>query len=163
MRQWKSKIGVPPRHEDSRPAHSTAISQRAPPFQGRYRRAVGPIEVTALLNVMMLVGMFLFLASRFVVQPGIRIHLPVAEFQDGIPYGARVLTLAHGGLIFFNDERLELPQLAAAFSSVEDSAPLLIEADETTPYSTLVEVYSLAVKAGIREVLLATRPPSVEP
>ena len=132
-------------------------------LKGRYRRAVGPIEVTVLLNVMMLVGMFLFLASRFVVQPGIRIHLPVAEFQDGIPYGARVLTLAHGGLIFFNDERLELPQLAAAFSSVEDSAPLLIEADETTPYSTLVEVYSLAVKAGIREVLLATRPPSVEP
>lgn len=132
-------------------------------FKGRYRRAVGPIEVTALLNVLLLVGLFLFLTSRFVVQPGIRIQLPVAAFQDGAPYGSRVLTLAHGGQIFFNDERLDLAQLAPALAAVEDSAALLIEADETTPYRTLVAVYSLAAKAGIRDVLLATRPPSVEP
>ena len=35
-------------------------------FKGRYRRAVGPIEVTALLNVIVLAGMFHFAAARFV-------------------------------------------------------------------------------------------------
>ena len=39
-------------------------------FRGRYRRAVGPVEVTALLNVIVLVGLFHFASARFVLQPG---------------------------------------------------------------------------------------------
>ena len=131
-------------------------------FKGRYRRAVGPIEVTALLNVVVLVGMFHFASARFVLQPGVRVRLPEAPFADGVPYGARVLTLSQEGLMFFNDERIALDRLGAALAGADDS-PLLIEADEGTAYRTLMEVYSLATKAGIREVVLATRPPPVAP
>ena len=131
-------------------------------FKGRYRRAVGPIEVTALLNVVVLVGMFHFASSRFVLQPGVRVRLPEAPFADGVPYGARVLTLSQEGLMFFNDERIAMDRLGAALADA-DEAPLLIEADEGTAYRTLMEVYSLATKAGIRDVVLATRPPPVAP
>jgi len=135
-------------------------------FKGRYRRAVGPIEVTALLNVVLLVGMFHFVSSSFVLQPGVRVRLPAAPFTDGVPYGARVLTLSQEGMIFFNDERMTMGQLASALvraGEVVDAPPLLIEADEGTPYGTLMKVYGLAVKAGLREVVLATRPSPVEP
>ena len=64
--------------------------------------------------------------------------------------------------MFFNDERIALDRLGAALAGADDS-PLLIEADEGTAYRTLMEVYSLATKAGIREVVLATRPPPVAP
>ena len=135
-------------------------------FRGRYRRAVGPIEVTALLNVVVLVGLFHYASSRFVLQPGVRVRLPEAPFVDGAPYGARVLTLAQGGLMFFNDERMSPATLGPALARAGHDAaeaPLLIEADEGTPYGTLMEVYALAAKAGIREVVLATRPPPVAP
>lgn len=135
-------------------------------FKGRFRRAVGPIEVTALLNVMALALMFVFLSSRFILQPGVLVDLPVAPFTGGAPYGARVLTLAQGGLIFYNDEMLELSALGAALarSSAEPAdSPLLVEADEGTPYGTLMQVYMLAAEAGIRNVVLATRPPPVAP
>ncbi|MGD9612547.1 MAG: ExbD/TolR family protein [Kiritimatiellia bacterium] len=135
-------------------------------FRGRFRRAVGPIEVTALLNVVVLVGLFHFASSRFVLQPGVRVRLPEAPFTDGAPYGARVLTLAQSGLMFFNDERMTLatlePALARAGRAAAD-APLLIEADEGTPYGTLMAVYALAAEAGLRDVVLATRPPPVAP
>jgi biopolymer transport protein ExbD len=135
-------------------------------FKGRYRRAVGPVEVTALLNVILLVGMFHFASLRFVLQPGVRVRLPEAPFTDGAPYGARVLTLSQEGLVFFNDERMALDALGAALAragSDMDSSPLLIEADEGTSYGTLMEVYALAMKAGIRDVVLATRPSPVAP
>ena len=135
-------------------------------FRGRYRRAVGPIEVTALLNVIVLVGLFHYASSRFVLQPGVRVRLPEAPFTDGAPYGARVLTLAQGGLMFFNDERMTLATLGPALArSNRDAAgsPLLIEADEGTSYGTLMDVYALAAEAGLREVVLATRPPPVAP
>ena len=135
-------------------------------FKGRYHRAVGPIEVTALLNVILLVGMFHFASSRFVLQPGVRVRLPEAPFTDGAPYGARVLTLSQEGMVFFNDERMTMNRLESALASargVAGESTLLIEADEGTPYGTLMEAYSLAMKAGIREVVLATRPPPVAP
>ena len=132
-------------------------------FKGRYRRAVGPIEVAALLNVVMLAGLFLFASSRFVLQPGVRVRLPEAPFQDGAPYGARVLTLSQEGLAFFNDERMAMDGLGSALARSDGGTPLLIEADEGTPCGVLIEVYSLAVQAGIREVVLATRPPPVAP
>ena len=135
-------------------------------FRGRYRRAVGPIEVTALLNVVMLVGLFHFASARFVLQPGVRVRLPEAPFADGAPYGARVLTLAQGGLLFFNDERMTLATLGPALvraGRADTEAPLLIEADEGTPYGTLMQVYALAAEAGLRDVVLATRPPPVAP
>lgn len=135
-------------------------------FKGRYRRAVGPIEVTALLNVMALVLMFLFTSSRFILQPGVRVRLPEAPFTDGAPYGARVLTLSQGGLVFFNDEKIELAALGEALARAgrdPAGAPLLVEADEGTSYATLMQVYTLAAQAGIRDVVLATRPPPVAP
>ena len=132
-------------------------------FKGRYRRAVGPIEVTALLNVIVLVLMFFFSSSRFVLQPGVRVRLPPAPFTDGVPYGSRVLTLTQEGLVFFNDERMTLDRLESALAHTAGEEPLLIEADEKTGYGTLIEIYDLATKAGIREVVLATRPPPVVP
>ncbi|NCA82599.1 MAG: hypothetical protein EOM72_07595 [Opitutae bacterium] len=132
-------------------------------FKGRHRRAVGPIEVTALLNVVLLVGMFHFASARFVLQPGVRVRLPAAPFADGVPYGSRVLTLTQEGLVFFNDERMAMDRLESALARTAGGEPLLIEADEGTGYGTLMEVYSLAMKAGIQEVVLATRPPPVAP
>lgn len=132
-------------------------------FKGRHRRAVGPIEVTALLNVILLALMFFFISSSFVLQPGVRVRLPIASFTDGVPYGSRVLTLTQSGMVFFNDERIAMDRLESALARTVGEAPLLIEADEGTSYGILVEVYSLAMKAGVREVVLATRPSPVAP
>lgn len=132
-------------------------------FKGRYRRSVGPVEVAALLNVILLIGLFHFASSHFVLQPGVRVRLPVAPFLDGAIYGARVLTISQEGMVFFNDERMELDRLEGALARTPGDATLLIEADEGTPYGTLIEVYSMAVKVGIRDVVLATRPPAVAP
>lgn len=132
-------------------------------FKGRYRRAVGPIEVTALLNVILLLGLFQFASARFVLQPGVRVRLPVAPFTDGMPYGTRVLTLSRKGLMFINNERVTMDGLESALARTAGDSPLLIEADEGISYGVLLNVYSLAMNAGIPEVVLATRPPPVAP
>lgn len=132
-------------------------------FKGRYRRSVGPIEVVALLNVMLLLGLFHFSSSRFVLQPGVRIRLPEAPFTDGAPYGSRVLTLSQRGMVFFNNERIALPELEEALARTGGDSPLLIEADAGTSYGVLMDVYARAARAGVREAVLATRPSPVAP
>ena len=66
-------------------------------------------------------------------------------------------------MYFFNDERMTLDGLAGALARTVRDDPgraLLVEADGRIAHQSLVEVYNLAVAAGIRHVLLATRSPA---
>ncbi len=125
-------------------------------FRSRHRRAVGPVEVVALLNVVVLCGMFWMASAKWVLQPGIRVRLPEAPFLDGRVLGSRVVTLTREGHVYYDDERMELDGLGAALARGE--GPLLVEADAWTPYGTLAKVYALASAAGVEEVVLGTRP-----
>jgi len=131
-------------------------------FKGRYMRAVGPVEVIALLNVLFLLFMFHMLGSAYILQPGVRVSLPTAPFQDGVPYGAMIFTITQEGMLFFNDERIDwnavAPRLQKAVRDGREST-LLIEADEQTPYRSLLQIYTEAKAVGISEVALAVRPP----
>lgn len=152
---------------DSAPQmHFRRVSRR---FKGRCRRAVGPVEVTALLNVILLLFMFAWNAQRFVLQPAIRIALPAAPFTEAVPYGAFVLLVPPGEALYFNDERLpSLDALPAALRAARANAPegradiLLLEADESTPNDRLTAICTAATDAGFREIALATRPPPAD-
>lgn len=125
-------------------------------FRGRYRRAVGPVEVVALLNVLLLCGMFWMASAGWILQPGMRVRLPEGPFLDGRVLGSRVLAITREGQMFFDDECVELDGLGAALA--RGSGPLLVAADEWTPLHTLARVYALASEAGVEEVVLGTRP-----
>lgn len=138
-------------------------------FAGRCGLAVGPLDVTALLNVVILVGMFWFASSSFVLQPGVQVRLPEAPFMDGALYGARTLAVTAQGLMFHDDRPVDFPTLELLFAAApapasgSASPPLLVEADAGTPYDLLMQIYSLAVRNGIDNMVLATRPPPMAP
>ena len=136
-------------------------------FAGRCGRAVGPLDVTALLNVVILVGMFWFASSRFVLQPGVQVRLPEGAFFDGAGYGARTLAVTAQGLLFYGDgpvSREELERRLAAEAAGEGTpGPLLVEADEGTEYGLLMGICDMAMRYGADGVVLATRPPAMAP
>ncbi len=113
-----------------------------------------------LADVVLLIFLFFVARSSFVLQPGIRIRLPAAPFEDGTAYGTLVVTLSQEGMVFFNDQRTTLGGLRSSFQQAAHERPeavLLVEADGRVPNRTLVEVYRMAAEAGIGEVVLATR------
>ena len=135
-------------------------------FSGRCGRAVGPLDVAALLNVVILVGMFWFASSGFVLQPGVQVRLPEAPFQDGTLYGSPTLAVTAQGLMFYNDRPVDFPaleHLIAEAAAATRRLPLLVEADAGTPYDLLMRIYALAVRNGIDDMVLATRPPPMTP
>ena len=98
--------------------------------------------------------------GTFVLQPGVVIQLPESPFTDGVSYGSIIVTISQEGMMFFNDERTTLGGLASAFSQAaheDEGATLLIEADRRVSHGTIVEIYNMALAAGIREVALGTR------
>lgn len=136
-------------------------------FAGRCGRAVGPLDMTALLNVVVLVGMFWFASSRFVLQPGVHVRLPEGAFTDGAGYGARTLAVTAQGLLFYGDGPVSRAELERRFAAeaAGDAAPgvLLVEADEGTEYGLLMGLCDMAMRYGADGVVLATRPPAMAP
>ena len=136
-------------------------------FPARCGYAAGPLEVAALLNVAILVGMFCFASSGFVLQPGVQVRLPEAPFMDGAVYGARTLAVTAQGLLFYNDEPVSVEdferRLAAETEGAAAPVPLLVEADAGTSYDLLMRIWAAAVRNGIDDVVLATRPPAMAP
>lgn len=131
-------------------------------FRGRRKAERGILDAAAWVNVLLLLGMFALGGAKFVLQPGVRVRLPEGPFLDGAGYGARTVTLSGGGLMFYEDERTDAAGLERALSTGEGGV-LLVEADEGTSYEQLMEVYAAAVRAGVDDVVLATRPPLAAP
>jgi biopolymer transport protein ExbD len=127
----------------------------------------GLLAAAPLADVVLSLVLFFVINTSFVLQPGVRLTLPSAEFASGVPYGAIVVTISQEGLIFFNDQRMPLEGLEQAFRrSVYENpdAKLIIEADGRVQHRKLIDLYNMAMAAGIREVALATRlPPSPPP
>lgn len=133
-------------------------------FRGNYlpRRSIRRAFTgfLALADVLALLALFLYAQSAFVLQPGVRLALPVAPFTDGARYGSMVVVISQEGFVFFNDERIPLEGLESAFrqsAHAEGAATLLIEADAKVRQETLVEIYNMAAGAGIHDVVLASR------
>ena len=140
------------------------ITERISYLRRRYRPHQrlfkGPIDVVPLVNVVLLFMLFFILQSPFVMQPGITVNLPTASFASGVPYGSMVILISQEGMVFFNDERTTMEGLGTALSQSLYDHPdvsLVIEADGRVPHSTLVQVYNIAMAAGIKNVVLATR------
>ena len=120
----------------------------------------GFVDVASVIDVVLLLFLFMLCNSSFVLQPGISLELPTAEFTNGATYGSIVVTLSQEGLLFFNDERVTFDELKSALVkavSDGDKHTLLIEADAKVQFESLVNIYNLASEHGIQEVVLANR------
>jgi biopolymer transport protein ExbD len=136
--------------------------QRWHHFRREHKLFHNPISIIPLITVVLLVGLFIILDAGFVLQPGIMVQLPAANFVSGSHYGSMIVTLTQEGMVFFNDERMPIEGLAFAFKQAvhqNRNMTLIIEADARVSYGMIVHIMNMATSAGIRTVNLATRPP----
>ncbi len=132
-------------------------------FLPRRRTGRGFLTGTIFLNVALLFSAFVLATSHFVLKPGIAIDLPIASQTDGIQFNDMVLGISREGLFFFNDEQIQSAQLEAVLRAAAIERPglaLILEADATTPQTSVSAVYDAAARAGFRQVFIATRNPA---
>ncbi len=126
------------------------------------RLTVGPLGlVVPIVNVALLAVMFLILKSGLVLPLSVNLQLPQSEFTAGTHYNTMVLVMTQEGLIFFNDNRIPLEELAFALNQAAHrnrQAGLSIEADLRVQYGMVIRVINMAMAAGIRQINLAIRP-----
>jgi len=147
-------------------AHTSDLRTRYFP---KSRIGHGLVSVAPWANVLLLMFLYVLMAQRFVIQPGLVVSLPKGPFMQGTPPGltALIVPVAGDSIVFFDDLRYNLADerqvgvLKAAFAeqvNVRPDTPLVIEADEQVPHGTVVRMMNLALEAGFRKVNIAEKP-----
>lgn len=117
-------------------------------------------NVVPLVNVMFLVIVFFALSSRFVLQPGMAVSLPVSGFTLGPQRDARIVSVTSAPVpsIYFKDRKVTLEELRQELTTTRSKdRSLIIKADRGTPYDLVMQLMNEGLKLGF-SVVLATNP-----
>jgi biopolymer transport protein ExbD len=129
-------------------------------FRPRRRTGRGFLTGTVFLDAALLITAFVLALSPFVLKPGISVDLPVSNEAAGIRFNDLVLQITTDGMIFFNDEQVDLETLELSLKSGAENHPnaaLILEADQSLSQQSLSRIYDAAAAAGFRKLFIATQ------
>ncbi len=115
------------------------------------------LDIAPLIDVVFLLLMFFLLTSNFVVQPGIRVHLPKAVTSEVVQERNLVVLVTAENLVYLNERLITFDELRHQLAGVVgEHLPVLIKADRGASLGRVVEVWDLCRETGITQINIAT-------
>lgn len=129
----------------------------------RKRRRVTPqVNITSLIDVVLLLLIFFMISTTFVTQPGLRVDLPKASSKvKNVAQESNTIVITADSKIYINrQEMTNLEELRAQLVKLheEQSGELIIvKADEKVAHGIVVSVMDMAKTVGFSRIAIATR------
>ena len=130
-------------------------------FKTNVAIAKGVLDITPLIDVVLLLLIFFMLSSSFVFNPGVKVDLPEYSSGETLQESDLVVTITEEGLYLYNDESVIFRDLKNKFrraASENPNARLIIKAAKQVPHGAVVRVMVMAKRAGVKNQAFATRP-----
>ena len=135
----------------------------------RFPRSVKPfrgqLELAPFLSVFFLLAILLLFGSSLVFTPGIPLHLPESVELPGTSNPTISVAVDADGQIYLenqiSDETRLREKLQAAVEQSKEPLTLVIQADKEVKHGVTVRLALLARSVGLKDVLIATRPPTI--
>jgi biopolymer transport protein ExbD len=125
----------------------------------------GQLDASPFVGVLFLVAIFLLLSSSLVFLPGVPIRLPEASDLAGVTGPTVTVAVDTNRRLYFRNQVIRegelLIELRKAVRATKEPLTLVLMVDKTVPFDTFFGLAKLASEAGLKETLLATRPPAV--
>ncbi|MCF7920194.1 MAG: biopolymer transporter ExbD [Candidatus Cloacimonetes bacterium] len=130
-------------------------------LNSEYRKSSSAIiNITSLIDVVLLLLIFFMLTTRFVEQPGMKLDLPSSQSGDSNLKEENTITVTAQGVINLNNAPVELADLQMKLSSLIDSTStenaITLKADRTIDYGTVIKVMDSTRLAGFQKLIIAT-------
>lgn len=122
----------------------------------------GWMMIVPAVDILFLLIFFVLLSSNFVLHPGIAVALPTSRFTLPPQPNQQILSIIGGATpaIYFREQKISLEQLGPLLDNAKhEGASIVIKADRSTSYDTVVQVTNLALERGVSSVSLATTAP----
>lgn len=125
----------------------------------------GQLDAAPFLGVFFLLIIFLLLNSAFVSTSGVPITLPEGVNLPGPDKATAAVAVDEGGHFYFENQLCDVARLKErlqdAVARSHQPITLVVQADKSAKTEVLATLSVLARSLGIRDMLLAVRPPVV--
>ena len=127
---------------------------------GRQRRVA--LEMTPLIDVVLMLVIFFMLTTTFVLSPGLEVDLPRGQSAQEPRERDVIITMTKEGDLYFQSAPVSLETLRAALQRARVRQPelrVVIKADTLVSHGRVVAVMDLAKHLGISRIAVATAAP----
>ena len=114
--------------------------------------------VLPLVNVLFVVLAFFALSSTFILQPGVMVRPPVSAFSLAPPANSWIVSLTSNPVltIYSGDKTVSLEEVLQAIRTApDDERTLIVNADRSVSYETVMRIANAGLQRGL-SVVLAT-------
>ncbi len=117
------------------------------------------LNITSLIDVVLLLLIFFMLTTRFIEQPGMKLELPQSETSENIIAQNLELVVTSDTEIRLNGEVIEMEDLQNKFETILsqlEEKTLILKADKTVSHGSIVEIMDIARLSGMEKIVIAT-------
>lgn len=121
------------------------------PTGGR-ARAISGINVTPLVDVVLVLLVILMVASTYIVAQTLKVQLPKARATDGTADKPSTVQVLKDGSLRWNEEPINEKDLEAkvkAAVTADAEMSLVVSADKDTQHGAVVHIMDIAKVAGV--------------
>jgi len=122
------------------------------PSGGGRARTIAAINVTPLVDVVLVLLVILMVASTYIVAQTLKVQLPRAKSTDGTADKPTKVEILKDGKLRWNEapvQESELPGKLAAAVAADPEMSLVVSADKEVMHGNVVHVLDLAKIAGV--------------
>ncbi len=126
------------------------------------QRIVPQVNITSLIDVVLLLLIFFMISTTFVTQPGIRVNLPKAKSRTkDIAQELNTVIITAENTIFINRQKVpgieELRNILVELRQEYQGDLIVVKADENVAHGLVVGVMDIAKTSGFSRIAIATR------
>ena len=119
---------------------------------GGRARTIAAINVTPLVDVVLVLLVILMVASTYIVAQTLKVQLPRAKSTDGTADKPTKVELLKDGSLRWNEvpvQEAELPAKLKAAVEADPEVSLVVSADKDVHHGSVVHILDLAKLAGV--------------
>lgn len=113
--------------------------------------------VISMADIVLLLLIFFLLTSSFLVQPGIKVHLPRTATKEALSREKVSITITKSGAVYLEDKPVDITRLPFLLEDVKDKV-MLIKADRDVTIDMTVKVMDMVRRSGANKFVIATTP-----
>jgi biopolymer transport protein ExbD len=121
----------------------------------------GRMDITPLIDVVLLLLLFFMLSSSFVIHSGINVRLPESEAAQPYRESKLTVTITPDERILLGGEELDMDNLRERMKLTARDAPdtvIVLNADRDVKHGLVVAVMGVVKKAGLERLAIASKP-----
>lgn len=117
----------------------------------------GRIDLTPLIDVVLLLLIFFMLTSSFIIQPSISVNLPRAVTGKSLQARRVEIYITAEDIVYIYGSAVTISDLKDTLSEIsEENMGIIIQADRAASLGKVVQIWDVCRELGIRQIDLAT-------